>query len=293
MPRDRLIDDTAAGTEPEGNAVAPEEPCPGCHDRRHLLHLLQVLVDPPRSSLLVQRIQTILESWTGCDVTLAWQEDSPSGVFDPPLESHVAADALDISLDRRPAGADVREDSSAVIPLAWREQAVGVIRLRRRSPERWPPRQQDLLHAAASAISAAVVQRRRLSSFEGRLRQIAELLSEVAPGQPAPATPIARDLAPQFWSLSPREIEVLRLLACNRRPAAIARRLDRSIHTVRNQLKAIYRKVGVHSQDELLTLLETTSGLVGPGRPRGPVPAAGNTVQGSPAEPEGLQSTEW
>ncbi len=53
-------------------------------------------------------------------------------------------------------------------------------------------------------------------------------------------------------SLSPREREVLVPLVNGERVPSIARRLHISPHTVRNHLKAIYRKLGVGSQAELI-----------------------------------------
>lgn len=53
-------------------------------------------------------------------------------------------------------------------------------------------------------------------------------------------------------TLTRREREVLALLLDGRRVASIARSLFLSEHTVRNHLKAIFRKLGTHSQTELL-----------------------------------------
>ncbi len=57
---------------------------------------------------------------------------------------------------------------------------------------------------------------------------------------------------PALKELSPREIEVLTLLASGDRVQGIAARLYISEHTVRNHLKSIYRKVGVSGQAELV-----------------------------------------
>ena len=57
---------------------------------------------------------------------------------------------------------------------------------------------------------------------------------------------------PALRELSTREREVLTLLMQNQRVPAIAERLFVSQSTVRNHLKAIYRKVGVSSQRELI-----------------------------------------
>lgn len=60
--------------------------------------------------------------------------------------------------------------------------------------------------------------------------------------------------------LSSREREVLGLLAAGLRVPTIARRLFISQHTVRNHLKAIFRKVGVASQAELMEYLRADDG---------------------------------
>jgi len=56
-------------------------------------------------------------------------------------------------------------------------------------------------------------------------------------------------------ALTEREWEILRLLRTNQRVVAIARSLHISINTVRNHLKSIFQKMGVHSQMELLERL--------------------------------------
>jgi DNA-binding NarL/FixJ family response regulator len=53
-------------------------------------------------------------------------------------------------------------------------------------------------------------------------------------------------------SVSAREIEVLALLLDGKRVGQIARALFISNHTVRNHLKALYRKTGARSQVELI-----------------------------------------
>ena len=64
-------------------------------------------------------------------------------------------------------------------------------------------------------------------------------------------------IEPFRWpdSLTRRERDVLALLLDGRRVASIARTLYLSEHTVRNHLKAIFRKLGAHSQTELLDRL--------------------------------------
>lgn len=64
-------------------------------------------------------------------------------------------------------------------------------------------------------------------------------------------------------ALSPRERQVLAAFRRQRRVSSISDSLEISPHTVRNHLKSIFQKLGVHSQVELLA----TVGTVGPGEP--------------------------
>ncbi|MEM7446647.1 MAG: LuxR C-terminal-related transcriptional regulator [Myxococcota bacterium] len=63
-------------------------------------------------------------------------------------------------------------------------------------------------------------------------------------------------LTQRLTGLSEREWDVLRALGANMRPKRIAEELGISLYTVRNHLKSIYSKVGVHSQQELIDLLK-------------------------------------
>ena len=65
-------------------------------------------------------------------------------------------------------------------------------------------------------------------------------------------------------SLRPRERQIIEMLLEHNRVPAIARALGISAHTVRNHLKNIYRRLGVHSQQDLLSALMTAkqTGLV-------------------------------
>jgi len=60
--------------------------------------------------------------------------------------------------------------------------------------------------------------------------------------------------------LSPRERELVELLAQGARLSGVARRLGLSHHTVRNHLKSVFRKLGVHSQHELTELWHGQAG---------------------------------
>lgn len=60
----------------------------------------------------------------------------------------------------------------------------------------------------------------------------------------------------QLDHLRPRERQILDLLLAHRRVPAIAQALGISAHTVRNHLKNLYRRAGVHSQQELLLAMK-------------------------------------
>jgi DNA-binding CsgD family transcriptional regulator len=74
--------------------------------------------------------------------------------------------------------------------------------------------------------------------------------------------------------LSPREREILDLLLDGLRVGPIGRRLAISPHTVRNHIKAIFRKLGVHSQADLLDRLRRTLDGWTPASRRAPQPAS-------------------
>lgn len=83
-------------------------------------------------------------------------------------------------------------------------------------------------------------------------RVIAEALAERSPQPMAAAAAPLRLSDAEQRSLSVREHEVLALLADGLRVSQIAKRLFISTHTVRNHLKMLYRKLGIHSQAGLI-----------------------------------------
>jgi PAS domain S-box-containing protein len=99
---------------------------------------------------------------------------------------------------------------------------------------------------------------RRLTRIAAEVRNagVAAGLAQASRG--VVPVPSGDDL-PGLASLTPREWEVLTDLAHGSRVAAIARHLSLSEGTVRNHLSAIYRKLGVASQADLLHLLRERS----------------------------------
>lgn len=58
-----------------------------------------------------------------------------------------------------------------------------------------------------------------------------------------------------WYGLTARERQVVEQLCDAAAPKQIARRLDLSVHTVNDHLRAVFRKTGVHGRDELITAL--------------------------------------
>jgi PAS domain S-box-containing protein len=83
---------------------------------------------------------------------------------------------------------------------------------------------------------------------EARISAAIAVLQGASPGSSAPAR-MPRQL---LLALSPREADVVNLLLQHHRVASIATVLRLSKRTVRNHLSAAFRKLGVHSQPELI-----------------------------------------
>jgi PAS domain S-box-containing protein len=83
---------------------------------------------------------------------------------------------------------------------------------------------------------------------EEKLRTALALLQRA----PLAATPTHDPEAPSLAGLSRRESEVVRLLLENHRVSSIATMLGVCKNTVRNHLTSAFRKIGVHSQAELV-----------------------------------------
>jgi DNA-binding CsgD family transcriptional regulator len=91
----------------------------------------------------------------------------------------------------------------------------------------------------------------RVSRLESHLWRIAVEV-ESAGISDLPRSGLGSGPDPNLHGLSRRQSDILRRLARGQRVPAIARDLVLSQSTVRNHLCALYRKIGVHSQSELL-----------------------------------------
>ncbi len=98
----------------------------------------------------------------------------------------------------------------------------------------------------------------RVAALEHGMQKIAELVKEL--GMAPPDTERHRpEVEAILGQLSARERQIVELLLASRRVPGIAATLGISPHTVRNHLKAVFRKLGVHSQEALLELLRTAA----------------------------------
>jgi two-component system nitrate/nitrite response regulator NarL len=108
---------------------------------------------------------------------------------------------------------------------------------------------EELLRAVQRALetrkAARLLESLRMALSDG------SLVAQIARRAAGPANGHAGD------SLTPREREIVSALSTGQRVGAIAGRLGVSEHTVRNHLKAVYRKLDVHSQVELLSRWRT------------------------------------
>lgn len=105
---------------------------------------------------------------------------------------------------------------------------------------------------------ARVVQDPRRRELEDTLRRISDELGRIGVGT-APTVAEPQPIHPDVDLLSRRERDVVTHLLQGHRVVSIAELLDVSEHTVRNHLKSIFRKLGVHSQAELVDRLHSTS----------------------------------
>ncbi|MCG5051995.1 MAG: response regulator [Myxococcales bacterium] len=76
------------------------------------------------------------------------------------------------------------------------------------------------------------------------------------------ADPVAMLSPEESANLSRREKEILRAMVAGKKPRELAHMFFISVHTARNHVKAIYRKLGVHSQGELIAKVLRAPGRV-------------------------------
>ncbi len=102
----------------------------------------------------------------------------------------------------------------------------------------------------------------RRQALEDSIRRIAGELNKLGMSVGAAEPTADTTVAPELERLSRRERDVVNELLRGHRVVSIASRLDVSEHTVRNHLKSIFRKLGVHSQAELVGTIRNHSSVV-------------------------------
>ena len=143
------------------------------------------------------------------------------------VSAHADGPTLERAAAMQPAGFVVKPFREA--------QLIGAVTIAVRRPDEPARTAEARPEAAPPAPPTAPVDVRRQ-----QLQQVAAAVARQAPNRP------------QGGNLTERELEVVRLLLSNGRVSSIAQQLDISPHTVRNHLRAIFRKLGVHSQVELI-----------------------------------------
>jgi PAS domain S-box-containing protein len=98
----------------------------------------------------------------------------------------------------------------------------------------------------------------RAWELEGHIRRIAREIAASGVLAGLTGTPVATTV-PAMAGLSTRELEIVTGLLGGERVPMMAARMFLSQSTVRNHLTSVYRKLGVHSQAELLTMLRAHS----------------------------------
>jgi DNA-binding NarL/FixJ family response regulator len=179
---------------------------------------------------------------TGGEVLAALERDKPDLVL------------LDVGLDGSDGievAYDVRKRSDVpIVFVSGRSDDATLRRVRGTNPAGYVVKPfSDPQIRAAVEIALQAPRSSRASEAERALARIAEIVG--SGGWALHAPPGLANL-PELATLSVREREVLELLVSHLRAPAIAQRLGISPLTVRNHLKAIFRKLGVSSQQELL-----------------------------------------
>jgi DNA-binding NarL/FixJ family response regulator len=118
-----------------------------------------------------------------------------------------------------------------------------------------PCKPAQLLTALEEALRASTMARVSLrilevARAEDRRDEASPALTERRPT--SSCAPLGEFFADQLETLSSREREVLTLVVDGLRLSQVAKALFISPHTAKNHLKAVFGKLGVHSQTELL-----------------------------------------
>ena len=98
----------------------------------------------------------------------------------------------------------------------------------------------------------------RLAELEWILRRIAREIEAAGLIRHEPALPDPHRI-PELSDLSPQQLLIISRLLWGRRVPQIAREMFLSQSTIRNHLSMVFRKLGVHSQGELIERLQNNT----------------------------------
>jgi DNA-binding CsgD family transcriptional regulator len=121
-----------------------------------------------------------------------------------------------------------------------------------------PRRAEPPRGASVSTESLDARTGRRLAELEQRIRRIAQEVD--ATGVVSPRGGARAEEVPELDDITARQGEILARLLRGDRVPTISREMHLASSTVRNHLTTLYRKVGVHSQVQLIERMNASSG---------------------------------
>jgi DNA-binding CsgD family transcriptional regulator len=134
--------------------------------------------------------------------------------------------------------------------LRTESEVIGSLTIGCRTDRRPSPAQRELIRETAAAMGAALEDADRREE-QLRTRALALARSAILD---RPDVPEAR-----LEALRPREATVLELYASGRTVDEIARALVISPHTVRTHIKLAFRRLGIHSREEAVELVQDSN----------------------------------
>ncbi|MFQ5699497.1 MAG: LuxR C-terminal-related transcriptional regulator [Myxococcota bacterium] len=203
-------------------------------------------------------------SCSSCAQADRCREHGGSGAKAHPLVTDEPFGISDCFNDARwPFAAQEPEVRSAyILPLRFQESTLGVMVLGHPSLDGLKDGELTFARSLAAGVTGILVASLEFTSLvetlEERVRDASLHLRELVAWAGRPQNTLSADLTARVGSLSEREREVLSAFLGGDSPDAIAGSLFISPHTVRNHMKSMFRKLGVHSRSELLQRFQSS-----------------------------------
>jgi DNA-binding NarL/FixJ family response regulator len=140
------------------------------------------------------------------------------------------------------------EAPEAIVRLARTRPAARVLVLTAASDQR------SVLRAIEAGAAGYLLKDQPLDDLVAGIRAVRDGSTAVSPAVLPELLARLRPVIDGPASLTPREIEVLQLLADGRSNAEVARRLHLSVNTVRNHVQSILNRLGAHSKLEAVSV---------------------------------------